>query len=246
MCVCVRLRINLARSSSCPCLIQVWGISASNQVYFRAFASPTSPGISWVPIVSLTIRLSQISVGGGFGDVFGLGIVGIIGSSGRFVYYREGITKSNPYGTGWRWLGAQRLVWISVGGGFGDTRRPDDENGPDILRLTNGNDDDDDVDYSQFDPRLPEVWGVGASGLVYRRTGITRGDRAGKSWEVVSAFPPMRTVSVNGDASIVYGTSTERVADGYRMYYFVVNGGRFWIPLGGITNIAGAVSIAAF
>lgn len=223
----------------------MWGVSASNQVYFRAFASPTSPGISWVPIVSLTIRLSQISVGGGFGDVFGLGIIGIIGSGGRFVYYREGITKSNPYGTGWRWLGAQRLVWISVGGGFGDSGLPDDVDGPEVLRLADGTYNDD-IAGSQFDSRLPEVWGVGASGLVYRRTGITRANRAGTSWEVVSAFPPMRSVTVNGDASIVYGTSTERVADGYRIYYFVVNGGRFWIPLGGITSIAGAVSIAAF
>ena len=63
---------------------QIFAVSTSNNVYYRAGASPTSPGFAWVPMISLTHKMSYLSVGGGYGDVFALGIVGSGGQIGGF------------------------------------------------------------------------------------------------------------------------------------------------------------------
>ena len=57
----------------------------------------------------------------------------------------------------------------------------------------------------------------------------------------------MREVSVNGDGTVVWGLSNERVQGGYKIYYIDAVQGRFWIPVGGFNRaVRGAVSISAF
>ena len=49
-------------------------------------------------------------------------------------------------------------------------------------------------DSEPFTEKLPVVWAVNDGGVVYRRLGITRDNRAGTSWKPVSAWPAMREV----------------------------------------------------
>ena len=40
---------------------QVWGVNNSNQAFYRPLANPTSPGLSWTPVVSFPVILfSQV------------------------------------------------------------------------------------------------------------------------------------------------------------------------------------------
>lgn len=78
----------------------------------------------------------------------------------------QGVTNSNRKGTGWTQITRNFLVSISVGGGFA---------GGSILEL-------------------PIVYGVGSSGTVYRRDGITQDNRSGSDWTALTVQPPMQQV----------------------------------------------------
>ena len=128
--------------------------------------------------------------------------------------------------------GWQRFSHISVGGGFAPEDEYDEYDEYDVLNTKSN---------VPFDEKLPVLWAVNAAGVVYKRQGITRENRKGTSWTAISAFPPMREVSVNGDGKTIWGLSQEPTYGGYKVYYRM-EGGRFWIPLGG----RGAKTISAF
>ena len=137
-------------------------------------------------------------------------------------------------------VGWQRFSHISVGGGFtsaSDDGSLFDEEAEDLLRKSTT----DEYEAVPFADKLPVVWAVNAAGVVYRREGIVRENRRGTSWTAVSAYPPMREVSVNGNGQVIWGLSQERTWGGYKIYFREATG-RFWIPLGG----PGARSISAF
>lgn len=51
----------------------IWGINSNGASYFRTLANPFSPGTGWQPVTVFSIFLSQVEIGGPFGDVFALG-----------------------------------------------------------------------------------------------------------------------------------------------------------------------------
>lgn len=195
----------------------VWATDTNGFVWTRNFASPNSPGVGWSQVVSFSTLLSQVAIGGPFGDVWALGILRSLGNYS--VYYRIGVTNSNRTGTGWTQISRNFLVSISVGGGFA---------GGSILEL-------------------PIVYGVGSSGTVYRRDGITQNNRSGSNWTPLTVSPPMRQVSVNGDGTVLWGISQARVlgstGGGYGIYYYALNdvGTQRWNAVSGAAN-----SISAF
>lgn len=195
----------------------VWATDVNGLVWTRNFASPTSPGSGWSPVTSFSTLLSLVDIGGPFGDVWALGILSAFGNYN--VYYRRGISSSNRIGTGWTQISRNFLLDISVGGGFA---------GGSILEL-------------------PIVYGVGSSGTVYRRDGITQNSRSGSRWSTLTVSPRMQKVSVNGDGSVLWGVSTERVlgsnGSGFKIYYYPLAdfSTQRWIPISGA-----AIDISAF
>ena len=108
---------------------------------------------------------------------------------------RPGTASSTNIGTSWKRVGFQRFSHISVGGGFGSPKTVDDgkddtRNELDVLRSKSSVN----TDGEPFTEKLPVVWAVNDGGVVYRRLGITRDNRAGTSWKPVSAWPAMREV----------------------------------------------------
>jgi len=195
----------------------VWATDNNGRVWTRNFASPTSPGVGWSQVVSFSTLLSLVDIGGPFGDVWALGILSAFGNFN--VYYRRGITSSNRTGSGWNLISSNFLLDISVGGGFA---------GGSILEL-------------------PIVYGCGATGTVYRRDGISQNNRSGSTWTPLTVSPRMQKVSVNGDGSVLWGVSTERVfgsnGSGFKIFYYPLAdfSTQRWIPISGA-----AIDISAF